>query len=325
MPTTSVPIAPFPSFKDPSLEDSSLDDPSPEDPSLKVPSLDDLSLEDLLNVLSVAQYSAHEDELSKSQFDAIESKYNKHLRLLDAIALVMVQRKKGNVAAVTYKLLSNSSTGRITMQFYFTKNHACSSAKLAHIDSIFRLLNDVQSHKITIEDAADDLISIIVNDCAPKVKDRLTKLVQAWTGLKIEGMKWIEPAATTKERPLIRFYEPNPPPANTTYVKTLTAHLDRLQQLQQVPSEDVDVQAAVTKTALLNASGAAFMELYGKNNIGPAAAKLRRKMTKFSRYFHDIVYLVKQARKYTQYSQGHFTHVGYACCYWVDHLTDARI
>ena len=301
MPTTSVPIAPFPSFKVPSLEDSSLDDPSPEDPSLKVPSLDDLSLEDLLNVLSVAQYSAREDELSKNQFDAIEPKYDKHLRLLDAIALLMVQQKKGDVAAVTYKLLPNSSTGRITMQFFFTKNHACSSAELAHIDSIFRLLNGVQSHKITIKDAAVDLISIIVNDCASKVKDRLTKLVEAWTSLKIEGIKWIEPAATTKELLLIWFYQPNPPPANATYVETLTTHLDWLQQLQQIPFEDMNIQGVVTKTALLDASGAAFMELYGKNNIGPAAAKLRRKMTKFSRYFHDIVYLVRQARKYTQY------------------------
>ena len=273
MSTTSVPIAPFPSFKDPSLEDSSLDDPSlddpsPEDPSLKVPSLDDLSLEDLLNVLSVAQYSAREDELSKSQFDAIEPKYDKHLRLLDAIALVMVQRKKGDVAAVTYKLLPNSSTGRITMQFYFTKNHACSSAELAHIDSIFRLLNDVQSHKITIKDAAVDLINMIINDCASKVKDRLTKLVQAWTSLKIEGMRWIEPAATTKELPLMRFYEPNPPPANTTYVETLTAHLNRLQQLQQVPSKDMKMRGVLTKTALLDASGATFMELYGKITLG---------------------------------------------------------
>ena len=115
MPTTSVPAAPFPSFKDPSLEDLSLDDPSlddssPEDPSLKVPSLKvpslkDLSLEDFLNVLSVAQYSAPEDELAKIHFDVIEPKYDKHLRILDAIALLLVQQRKGDAAAVTYKLL----------------------------------------------------------------------------------------------------------------------------------------------------------------------------------------------------------------------------
>ena len=29
------------------------------------------------------------------------------------------------------------------------------------------------------------------------------------------------------------------------------------------------------------------------------------------------------AEAYRKFRQSHFTHVGYACCYWVDHLTDA--
>ena len=108
----------------------------------------------------------------------------------------------------------------------------------------------------------------------------------------------IEPSAATKELPLVLFYEPDPLPANTTYVETLKAHLD---YFEQGPFKDMDMQGIVTKAALLDASGATFKELYGNKNIRPAAAKLLRKLTKFSRYFHDSLYLVRQARKYTQY------------------------
>ena len=61
------------------------------------------SLDDLLRLLSVAQISDREDEVAKRYSNVIMTKKDKHLRLLDAIALFLVQEKGGDVAAVTYK------------------------------------------------------------------------------------------------------------------------------------------------------------------------------------------------------------------------------
>ena len=256
------------------------------------------SLDDLLRFLSVAQYSATEDEVASRYYDVIATKKDKHLRLLDAIALLLVQKKGGDVAAVTYESIPDSSTGVIIMRFIFSKNHPCSSAELAHINSIFDLLKDVQVNKISGDPAVADLLGIIVHNCASKVKDRFTKLGKAWTYLKEEAVEWTEPPAAMTEIPLKRFFGLEHPQTTKTYVETLKAHLDRF---EQVPLEGTALKKLLTSSYLLAVPRATFDELYDGCPVSPAAARVQRKLAKFSRYLKDCMYLVRQARSHTQY------------------------
>ena len=257
-----------------------------------------LSLDDLLRFLSVAQYSAKEDEVASRYHDVIATKKDKHLRLLDAIALLLVQKKGGDVAAVTYKFSPDSSTGAIIMRFMFSKNHPCSSAEFAHINSIFDYLKDVQANKITGGSAAADLLGIIVHNCASKVKDRFTKLGKAWTYLKEEAVEWKEPPAAMTEIPLKQFIGLEHPQTTKSYVETLKAHLDRF---EQVPLEGAALRKLVVDTYLLEVSRATFDELYNGCPVPPVAARVQRKLAKFSRYLKDCMYLVRQAMRHKQY------------------------
>ena len=112
-------------------------------------------------------------------------------------------------------------------------------------------------------------------------------------------VKWSEPLAAITETPLKRFYNPKPPPP-ATYVETLKAHLDRS---EQVPFKNMDVKKLVTRTAPLEASGAAFERLYDNKPLLPAAAKLR-KLATFDRYLNDSIYLAEQARRYEYMQHG---------------------
>ena len=87
----------------------------------------------------------------------------------------------------------------------------------------------------------------------------------------------MEPSAATNEFPLIRFYEPQFTPANTTNVKILKADLDRF---EHVP---FTMKGLVITTSFLEASGAASKEFYGSNTIQPAASKMQKKLTKLGR------------------------------------------
>ncbi len=262
-----------------------------------VPAAQAPSLDDLLTLLSVAQFSA-EDEVAKRYSDVSATKKDKHLRLLDAIALFLVQKEGGDVAAVTYKAFPNSSTGAIIMQFIFSKNHPCSSAEWTHINSMVDYLNDVQAHKITGDSVVAGLLRIVVHNCASKVKGRFTKLGKAWTYLKREAVEWAEPPATIIEAPLMQFYDLEHPQTTRTYVETLKAHLDCF---EQVPLEGIALVKLVLDTYSLEAPKAVFSELYGENPVPPAAAKVQRKLAKFSRYVDDCIELVNQAESHTQY------------------------
>ena len=117
-------------------------------------------------------------------------------------------------------------------------------------------------------------MSIVVHNCASKVKDRFTKLGKAWTYLKEEAeeaVEWTEPPVAMTEVPLMRFYGLENPQTTRTYVKTLEAHLDRF---EQVPFEGTALVDLLIDTNLLKASRAAFDELYGRYLVPLAATKV---------------------------------------------------
>ena len=140
--------------------------------TVSVPTAQALSLDDLPRVLSVAQFSAREDEVMDRYSDVTTAKEDKHMRLLDTIALFPVQKKDGDVAVVMSKFFPDPSNGsNYRAIIFFFLEEPCSSAEWAGINSIIRYLRDVQINKITGDFTAGGPLESIVHNCASKVKD----------------------------------------------------------------------------------------------------------------------------------------------------------
>lgn len=88
----------------------------------------------------------------------------KHLRLLDYIALLLVTKPRGDVAAVT---MEHNAT---SLNFYFAKNRPCDSATLTFVDRILMVLKQQP-----LQSMPKSLSLILMVECVKKISARIKK------------------------------------------------------------------------------------------------------------------------------------------------------
>lgn len=99
------------------------------------------------------------------QCDSVEQK---HLRLLDYIALLLVTKSRGDVAAVTMEHTATS------LNFYFAKNRPCDFSTLYFVDKILKVLKEQPLQFIP-----RSMSMIIMVECVEKVSARIRKSQKA--------------------------------------------------------------------------------------------------------------------------------------------------
>ena len=88
----------------------------------------------------------------------------KHLRLLDYIALLLVTKSRGDVAAVTMEHTATS------LNFYFAKNRPCDSPTLSFVKIILMVLKEQP-----LRSMPKSVLMIVMVECAEKLSARIRK------------------------------------------------------------------------------------------------------------------------------------------------------
>lgn len=92
----------------------------------------------------------------------------KHLNLLDYMALLLVTKPRGDVAAVTMEI-SNSA-----LNFYYAKNRPCDPSIQAYVDRIIKVLQEKKPEFIP-----KFVLMNVMEKCVDKVRDRIKKCQKA--------------------------------------------------------------------------------------------------------------------------------------------------
>ena len=107
-------------------------------------------------------------------------KYNdieqKHLNLLDYMALLLVTKPRGDVAAVTMEISSSA------LNFYYAKNRPSDPSIQAYVDRIIKVIQENKPKFIP------KLVLINVKEkCVEKVRDRIRKCQKALEEFEEQG------------------------------------------------------------------------------------------------------------------------------------------
>jgi hypothetical protein len=89
----------------------------------------------------------------------------KHLSLLDDVALLLVVKAKGDVAAVTMKQMDDR------VEFYYSKNGPCLGALDEYLNSVKRIIGD----SVNYNTMNLDLLAVVMSTCLDKVRSRFIK------------------------------------------------------------------------------------------------------------------------------------------------------
>lgn len=88
-----------------------------------------------------------------------------HLLLLNDVALLLVVKANGDVAAVTMKRMIDR------IDFYYSKNGPCFGALNEYLNSVKRIIGD----SVDYNSMHKDLLSVVMSACFDKVRSRLVK------------------------------------------------------------------------------------------------------------------------------------------------------
>lgn len=139
----------------------------------------------------------------------------KHLKLLNLLALLMVTEDKGDVAATTIIRAPGSVT------ILFSKNRPCTAAESSYIQTLQDIITSTTRE--TVKDTRIRALSLVIDNCSKKVKARLKKLV-----------KWLKSGFTVKTPPpetstlLCKRLRPAGFPSDTPFEKSITNWLTNL-------------------------------------------------------------------------------------------------
>ena len=92
----------------------------------------------------------------------------KHLGLLDSIALLLVTKSRGDVAAVRMELTTTS------LKFYFVKNRPCDSSTLSFVERMLQVIKEQP-----LEFMHKSMLMMVMEECAEKVSARIKKSQKA--------------------------------------------------------------------------------------------------------------------------------------------------
>ena len=123
------------------------------------------SYDDLDALIYVFSTLRHMREHAPTAMTKPHAMKRNHLNLLNDIALLLVTKARGDVAAVTLRQTSNSIT------FYYAKNHPCENSLSDYLSSIKRIIA-TKNHLGEMQAA---LQFKIINFCVEKWRSRVKK------------------------------------------------------------------------------------------------------------------------------------------------------
>lgn len=135
-----------------------LSDPSKKEPVTIVPFNEQLSA--LSSITHIRDYSP---TVCRKPFPD----QAKHLRLLDAIALLLVTEEKSDVGAVMFEQTPTQ------VIFYFCKNRPCTKRELDYVDGIRRLAFEITD----VQECSLQLLNRVIPMCRSKIVSRLKRLL----------------------------------------------------------------------------------------------------------------------------------------------------
>ena len=96
----------------------------------------------------------------------------KHLKLLDGIALLLVTAKSGDVAAVTFE------QSPLEILVTCAKNTPCEESLSKYIASVLQILPEIPSHKSDVLTTASKITMIAAKQCELKLRYRISKIAK---------------------------------------------------------------------------------------------------------------------------------------------------
>ena len=99
------------------------------------------------------------------KFNFVEKK---HLELLNYIALLLVTKPRGDVAAVTMRISSSA------INFYYAKNRPCEPSTQLYVHKILTILREN-----VVSAIPKSVLMIVMVECVQKVKNRIQKCQKA--------------------------------------------------------------------------------------------------------------------------------------------------
>ena len=88
----------------------------------------------------------------------------KHLTLLNYIALLLVTKPRGDVAAITMEISTSA------IDFYYAKNRPCDRSTQIYVDRVLTILR-----KDKLDDIPKSLMMVVMVECVDKVRNRIWK------------------------------------------------------------------------------------------------------------------------------------------------------
>lgn len=113
---------------------------------------------------------------------------NKHLKLLNGVALLLVTEGTSDVAAAT--VTNHAKDDKIITKFYVVKNRQCTAKEHAYYQGFIKTLNDQSMGYST---RVQTLMSLILANCQEKILTRLLKIQQVLKDFKGTIKPWGEP------------------------------------------------------------------------------------------------------------------------------------
>ncbi|RPB12408.1 hypothetical protein P167DRAFT_565279 [Morchella conica CCBAS932] len=95
----------------------------------------------------------------------------KHLKVLNLLALLLITEPNSDVAATTLIRTTRSVT------ILFSKNRPCTAPESSYIQTLQDIITSTTRETSSIEDTCRHALSLVIDNCSGKVKARLNKLV----------------------------------------------------------------------------------------------------------------------------------------------------
>ena len=133
--------------------------PSSEAPMMLLPTESEFDRQ--IHILASVRHIKEHASRPPPQCTSVEKK---HLELLDHIALLLVTKSRGDVAAVTMEITATS------LKFYFAKNKRCDPSTLSFVNRMLKIIKEEPlkfMHK--------SMLMIVMVECVEKVRARIKK------------------------------------------------------------------------------------------------------------------------------------------------------
>ncbi|KAF8468224.1 hypothetical protein BDZ91DRAFT_811771 [Kalaharituber pfeilii] len=138
----------------------------------------------LATIKSIQELNHHNLRPLNTYFgqETVPEDVEKHLTLLDAISLLLVARRRSDIAAVGLFISDKRFPA-----LYYAENTPCTDTEKAHINSIVSFIKNVVNKDAKAK-VAEELFQLVLPLCKEKVWQRLKKLQQQLRGNGLDGL-----------------------------------------------------------------------------------------------------------------------------------------